>query len=214
MKRSRASGERGSAILIALLTTLLLGSIGAALTVVTSTETLIAGAHRHAEEAAAAAEAAFELALHDLAAQATWSSVLAPPPANITSTFVDHQQVVAAPDGRPLDLARLTADRQRDSDAAYGAFGADSPRWRLFLHSPLQAVLPSGTFAVGAYLVAWVADDGGDGDGDPAADANGRILVHAEAYGAAGARRAIEGAIGRSSAGGALQVLSWRELRR
>jgi hypothetical protein len=53
-----------------------------------------------------------------------------------------------------------------------------------------------------------VADDGLDGDGDPAVDANGRMVVHAEAFGTGGARRAVQVSIARSP-DGALAVLGW-----
>ncbi|HSC28027.1 MAG TPA: hypothetical protein VLD67_12175, partial [Vicinamibacterales bacterium] len=160
----RTGDEAGAALLLALLTAVLLAAIAAALVHVTTAETLIAAAHRHAEEASNAADAALDLAVHDLATLADWSLALAPPPANLMSSFADGGQIARAPDGRRLDFARLAAERQRDSDAEYGpgVFGADSPQWRLYLHTPLSGVLPPGSADAPAYLVAWVADDGGD----------------------------------------------------
>ena len=58
------------------------------------------------------------------------------------------------------------------------------------------------------YLVVWVADDESDADGDPATDANRRILVWATAFGSAGARRSVELRIAKTDAGD-LQVLGW-----
>jgi hypothetical protein len=62
-----------------------------------------------------------------------------------------------------------------------------------------------------AYLLVWVADDG-EGDGDPAVDSNGQILVHAEAYGASGACRGVEAAIRRAQPP-VVQVLARRPVR-
>jgi hypothetical protein len=203
--------EHGAALLIAILTTVLLAALAASLVYVSTTETLISAAFRHGEETSSAADAALERALLDLDRQTNWSTVLLPPPANVVSTFVDGSLQFVAPDGRRLDLGQLTAQRQRDSDSTYGAqgFGADNPQWRLYAHAPLAGVLPPGAATQPAYLIVWVADDGWDGDGNPSVDSNGRILVHAEAYGGGAARRAIEASVGRA-AGGWLQVLTRR----
>ena len=206
----RPDGERGTALITAVLVSALLAGIAAVITSVTITETLIAGAHRHAQESSYAADAAIERALLDLSAIPSWTMVLLPPPAHRKSTFVDGLARPNAPDGRQLDLAALTIARQRDSDARAGAavFGADAPQWRLFAHSALAAILPAGTPAQPAYVLVWVADDGHDGDGDPSMDANSRLLLFADAYGAGGARRSVEAAVGRS-ADGVLHVLAW-----
>ena len=210
VKSSAPSSERGAALLIAILTTLLLSAIAASLVYVSTTETLISAAFRHGEETSNAADAALERALLDLDLLPDWSVALLPPPATAGS-FSDGQMQFAAPDGRRIDLGQLTLQRQRDSDATYGShsFGADSPQWRLYAHSSLGDLLPAGSIAQPAYLVVWIADDGWDGDGNPARDTNGRLLIRAEAYGGGGARRAFEASVGRS-AGGWLQVLTRR----
>jgi hypothetical protein len=205
--------EGGAALLIALLTVLVVSAIGAVLISVAIVETTITGAHRYAAEASYAADAAFERALRDLDLLPDWSLALLPPPANVQSTFVDGQLYPSAPDGRQLDVMALTAARQAHSDAQSGpsVFGADSPQWRIYAHSSLAAILPPGTPVQPAYVLVWVSDDGEDGDGDPAIDSNSRIAVFAEAYGSGGARRAIEGSLGRS-AQGTLAVLNWRHV--
>jgi hypothetical protein len=197
------SNERGSAILVALLLALLVGAIAAALVTVTTTETLIGASYRHAQEASFGAEAALERALHDLSAVPDWSQVLAAPPANLTSGFDDGQAVARGPDGASLDLARLTAARQRDSDARYGAstFGADTPQWRLYAHAALSDLTPATGPDVPIYVVVWVADDESDADGNAAVDSNRRILVWAAAFGAGGARKALEARVARTAAG-------------
>jgi hypothetical protein len=203
--------ETGAALLTALLVAVLLSAIAAALISIAITETLITAGHRHAAEASAAAEAAIERALRDLRMVADWSLVVLPPPVHLQSSFVDGERMPRAPDGRQLDVEALTRARQRDSDAAHGVavFGRDAPQWRLYAHSSLRAILPAGVPAQPAYVLVWVADDPGDGDADPSRDANGRLLVFADAYGAAGARRSIAAAIARSRPG-VLEVLAWR----
>ena len=68
------------------------------------------------------------------------------------------------------------------------------------------------------YVVVWAADDSADGDGNPAADANGIIELHAHALAPGGGRRVVTALIQRPPAGagappGALKVLSWRDVR-
>jgi len=208
------SAERGAALIVALLLTLLVAVIGAAVVTITNTEVLISASYRQAHEASYGAEAALERALHDLTTVADWSAVLTATPGNVVSTFTDGTTTPAAPDGRTLDLVSLTAERQRDSDARDGAgvFGADAPQWRLFAHAPIQDLLPDPRPALPLYLVVWVADDGVDGDGDPALDANQRIVVYAEAFGSIGARRAVEASVARSP-DGLLTVQGWHRVR-
>lgn len=202
--RSReGSAERGSAVLIALLLSLLVGAIAAGLIVITSTETMIAASYRHGQEASYGAEAALERALHDLATLPDWSQVLAEPPGNVIATFDDGEAAPRAPDGRDLNLADLTSRRQRDSDArdGPGVFGGDSPKWRLFAHARPRDLGASFGVDLPLYFVVWVADDESDGDGDAAHDSNHRILVWAVAFGAGGARRSVEARVARTEMG-------------
>ena len=202
--------ERGVAVVMALLIAILIGAVAAALVALTTTETLISASFRHGTEASYGAEAALERALHDLATLPDWSPVLVAPPDNLVSEFDDGLAVARTPDGRALDLAALTAERQREGDQRDGpaTFGADSPQWRLFAHASLSALMDAPGLDLPLYLVVWVADDESDGDGDPAVDRNDRILVWAVAFGAGGARRSVEARVGRTG-GGDLQLLSW-----
>ena len=67
--------------------------------------------------------------------------------------------------------------------------------WRLFIWAPAGGLLESDEHA---YVAVWVGDDPAERDGDPfqdgeTADAGGGvILVTAQAFGAQGARRAVE----------------------
>ena len=209
-ERRSDNDQSGAAVVLALLVTVLLSLLGAGLLTLASTETLIAASYRHGQEASYGAEAALERALADLHAAADWTAVLASPPANLVSTFDDGQFNVRLPEGRVVTLSAQTMERQRESDEEAGpaVFGADSPRWRLFAHASIEDLEPSPTGGAPLYLVVWVADDGADGDGDPARDANGRIHVHAEAFGAAGARRGVAATIERTPAG-VIRRVSW-----
>jgi hypothetical protein len=211
-RRLRDGGERGAALLIALLIMLLLSAAGVALVALTNTETLLGASYRHAQEAAYGAEAAFERALADLESIPDWSAVLRAPPGNLLSSLNDGLPSPRSPDGRPLDLVELTMVRQRQSESRDGpsAFGADAPQWRLFAHAPIEQLssgLPPGP---PLYLLVWVADDGMDGDGEAVTDSIGRVMVFAQAIGGGGTRRAVEGLIGRRE--GALTVLAWRRV--
>ncbi len=208
------NSERGVAVVIALLIAVLVGAVAAALVALTTTETLISASFRHGKEASYGAEAALERALHDLATMPDWSPALTAPPGGLTSSFDDGEAMPRAPDGRVLDLAALTLERQRESDRRDGpaVFGADSPKWRLFAHAPLSALMTAPGLDVPLYLVVWVADDESDGDGDPAVDRNDQILVWALAFGAGGARRSLEARVGRTD-GGELELLAWIDER-
>ncbi len=188
----------------------LLALLGAGLLTLSDAEVSIASSYRHAQEASYGAEAAVERAMSDLHALPDWTVVLAAPPGNVMSSFNDGRAGVRAPDGRVVSLPALTAELQRDSDTRMGpaVYRADAPQWRLFAHAPLQDLLPAPASAPPLYLVVWVADDGGDGDGDPARDGNGRIVLRAEAFGTGGARRSVEVSVKRSG-NGVLTLAGW-----
>jgi len=212
--RQRSADERGAALVVAILFAALITAVASALITTSTTETLIGAAHKASQETSDAAEAAVERAIGALSALPDWSPVLAPPPANLLAPFDDGNPVPLAPDGRRLDLSRLATTRQSASNTIYGpaVFGADSPQWRLYGHAPLGQLLPPGLAAQKAYLAVWIADDGGDGDGDPAIDANGRVLLYAEAFGQGGAHRAVEVVLGRSGPG-VIRLLTWKQTR-
>ena len=94
-----------------------------------------------------------------------------------------------------------------------------APAWRLFAHGPVSDLIPGRVADSPLYLAAWIADDPSDGDRDPGADANGRLLIRATAFGSGGARRSVEATVARvgppGSAGrpSAVRMVAWRELR-
>ncbi len=132
------------------------------------------------------------------------------------------------PDGTVLDLVRATSLLRCGSEAgctdadlvaatSERPWGPSNPRWQLYAYGPLRTVLGVEE-ASPAYVLAWVADDPWDDDGDPLRDGaaagnpgRGRILVTARAYGAAGAARTIQVTLVR--AGSRVRMVTWREVR-
>ena len=173
------------ALLTALFATALLMGLGLSVVLLGSAETTLASHDRDARALAYASKAAVAVAAADLRARPSWSALLAPgavPEASASpGRFVDPTLAPAAPwNGDPLDLRALTGRLQADSDAVT-SLGGDAPTWRLFEYGSLARLVPeaSATSRNPYYLVVWVADDRGDGDGSPAADSNGIIVVRA-----------------------------------
>jgi hypothetical protein len=204
----------GAALLLALVTAALVTAIATTMALTSSTDLLITGSNRASLEAMYAAEAAAQRAIAELAQMGDWSDALLAPPANTVASFDDGVVATLAPDGRRLVMAALSTSRQAMSSIAYGpsVFGADSPAWRLFGHATLRALVPAGMATAPAYVLVWVADDRFDGDGDAAHDANGRLLVRAEAYGVSGAHRNVELTVDRVTPG-TIRVLSTKDPR-
>lgn len=218
------SADRGCAVVAALLAALLLGALGAALILTTSTEAIIAGNFRWNREALRAASGALDQAISELATHADWSGVLG---GSITSRHVDGStsgsRTIA---GRTVDLrqlvsilncGRLTACADGDVIAVTSdrPWGANNPRWRVFGHGPLarQAGVPSSV-----YVVVLVADDPAENDGDALRDGDpalnpgaGRLLARADAFGPAGAHASVEVVLERQGENPSrLRVLAWR----
>jgi hypothetical protein len=98
-------------------------------------------------------------------------------------------------------------------------WGANNPYWQVYVSGRLDGVLAGGPRA---YVIAWVADDPSERDGDPLRDGRladnpgrglARILVHA--YAAGGVRRVLEATVERVRTPGRPRVrrLAWREVR-
>jgi len=186
------NSQRGTALVIAVMGVCLMAALGASLAVMTGTETRIAANYVHATQAAYAAEAALEIAIQELVAQNDWPALLS---GTALSTFTD-----GAPggsrglgDGSVLDLGMLTSQMKMDN-----------PTWRMFAFGPLSQIQPTQDLRSNGYLVVWVGSD-------PAEDAVS-LALRAEAFGAAGTRRAVEATVRKTEAGG-VRMLSWREVR-
>jgi hypothetical protein len=215
-------GERGTALLCALVVTALLTTLGASVVVVVVGETLVAAHHRASQQGLYAADAGFERAVGELRSLSTWQGVPAPAGSSGSPDFNDGALVATLADRTPLDLAQLTANRQRESDAFYPNT-PDRPQWRLFGHASLARMIADDAGSAPPYVVVWVADDPDDRDGDPTRDSNDIVIVRSHAFGVGGAKRSVEATIVRRSAldgaagGGAtrsdVSVIAWREVR-
>src|SRR4051812_46894498 len=229
------TSQSGIALVVALLATLMLSALGLALLVTAGTETLIAGNYRDGAEALHAADAAFERTLPDLARVPDWTPVLGSPDGVVSASrasFGDAAVSAVIADGLTLDLRRATTllncpqvfppaatpctVAQMNYPAAERPWASNNPRWRLYSRGRLSTVKSNTDSPF--YVAVWVADDPAETDGDPARDGAdssnpgaGIVQLRSEAFGPGGARRAIEGTLGRAGAG--VRIISWRLVR-
>ena len=212
--------ERGAVLIATLLVLMLLGTLGAALALVVSTESSTAANYEAGQQALYAADAGIERTVGELRTLASWRSIPAPASTSGSADFNDGLSSTRAPDGAILDFAQLTARRQTESNAMYPNT-ADCPAWRLFAHASMNRIT-AGSGNAPPYVIVWVADDPDDLDGDPATDTNDVVMVYAEAFGIRGGRRAIEATIHREEAMAAglpgvmrsdARLIAWHEVR-
>ncbi len=206
--------QQGTVLVCTLMVTTLLATLVATLALVITTDTLISANHRAAQQLQYASDAGLERAIGVLGGLADWTAV----PGldlGVSPDLDDGLSAPRVPGGPVLDLVRLTAERQRDSDARYRV-SADRPIWRLLTHAPLGTAIPGERLSTPVYLIVWVADDVEDGDGDPSIDSNRVLLLYAEAVGTRGARQRAEALIEREAASPPaagisrhIRVLSW-----
>jgi hypothetical protein len=210
--RASAANDHGSAVVLALLATMLLGALGAGLVSMTTTEVAIAGNYRDGSETGYAAEAAAEYLVGELQRAANWSDLLS---GAATLTFTDGTLTPTLASNRTISLPVMTAGLQAESDAG-ASRGANDPRWRLVAYGPLDR-LTAGARPSPAYLAAWLADDPSDADGDPLRDTNDVVRVRARALGRAEASQDVELIVARDATSGAgragVRILSWRVVR-
>jgi hypothetical protein len=203
--------DRGSAVVIALVATVLLAALGQGLVLLTSTEQAIAGNAHAGVETLYAADAAIACVLPELRQAPHWSDVLN---GATRSAFVDGTRTPTLPSGDTVDLDALTNALQARSQAS-DPWGSNNPVWRLYAYGPLDRL--AGTMRSRAYVAVWVADDPAETDGDATADSNRVLMMLAEAFGPNRTARSISVTIGapdREGAGqGRPRVLSWREVR-
>ena len=205
------AAEHGVAVIQVLLLLTVLAAASTGIAMLTVLESSISRHHRVDREAAYAAEAMLALVLRELDGLADWDGAVAGATA---AGFADGPLTVprAIPGSGTVLVCcaadSLSARLERDTGTP----------WRPFAWGSLAGLLGL-TDAGRYYVVAWIADDRDDGDGDAAADSNNRILVRSEAVTPLGARKAIEAAVERpggpapEAPGRGLRVLTWRERR-
>ena len=210
---TRLRDEQGTALIIALMSMMLLTALGAAVVMVTNTETMIANNHRASQEAVYVADAVVERVVQDLLMVPRWNDVLS---GTLQSSFIDGSMNVnkTLPGGGRILLccgaSTATAQLQADTDGL-NLWGGNNPQWKLFAWGPMSQILPDAAIDSPYYVAVWVADDPADAppgaqgelgtvpDNNPLADANGVLTLHAEAIGPTGTRKVVEVTVARTS---------------
>lgn len=201
--------EHGAILVVVLPVVSVLAVVAAAMVVTTSGEMLIAGRYGDRVGVRYAAHAASELATSALRSIDDWSAVVS---GTAPSPFAGASAQAVLADASVLDLEALDAKHQSLSDAA-SQWGPNNPLWTRFVWGPMSelAITAAGP-PPPYYLVAWVADDGEDGDGNPLADSNGVVQIHAAAYGRGGARHLVVAKVARVAPGPAgVRRVSWSD---
>lgn len=200
--------ERGIALVVALMSIMLLTALGAGLILTSVSETMITTNYKDSGEAMYAADAGVERVMQDLLTVPDWNRILA---GSTRSAFVDGPPtgIRTLPDGTTLDLgaasnllncAKTAACTTAEMNAwtAERPWSANNPRWQPFASAPLSAIIETGTVASPMYVGVWIADDPGETDNDPTVDANGVLLMRAQAFGPQGASSVIEVTVART----------------
>ncbi|MGH9315275.1 MAG: hypothetical protein ACRD1S_18985 [Vicinamibacterales bacterium] len=192
--------ERGAALIITLLATMLLVALSMGLIMVTNTETAISGNYKNASEALHAADAGVERAVQDLLLVPDWNRILAQT-APYRSSFIDATGctgTVNLSGGGTLNLNSLNDALNAETIAA-NLWGANNPVWRPYACGHLTELVPTQTVDSYLYVGVWVADDPSELDGNPYADSNGVVTLHAEAFGPMGSHKVVEVTVARTS---------------
>ena len=218
-------GERGMALIVALMAMALMSALGMALMLMSQTETLISANYRDSMEGQYAADAGIERVMDDVLTVPEWNTLLASTDgitSSVTSGFVDTtpSSPVTMPDGRTINLAsatnmincgKTTACSGADMDASTmdRPWGKNNPRFRLYAWGPVNDLIPTGTLNSPFYVAVWIADDAAENDdnpskdGDPSPSGNpntgfGVLTLRAESFGPMGAHHVIETTISKT----------------
>ena len=202
----RAADDRGIALVLALLALATVAAAGLGIALVANVARMTASTAEESLALLNAAESALELAARDLslldldevlAGIATSARVDgAPGPRTVSPGLVINLVTLT----NRLTCGRVTActNGQRKQITTERPWGANNPRWRLFLHDALTPPPVPGPPTT-LYVVVWVGDDAREDDDEPTTDGagvaqEGRYIVRArsEAFGPRGGRRAIE----------------------
>ena len=195
-------------IIIALMSLVLLSAFSTSLIVVMNTDVRASANYAASREAMYAADGALNITARELQAAADWNTLLA---SGALSAFVDGPPTGARPvgDGNSVDLAQAT---QAVNDEPR-PWGTNNPVWRLFGY---------GWIGPRTYVIAWIADDGSENDGDASIDGGGAanpgagiLAVRAEAFGVGGGHKVLEATVRREvdEGGSLVRVVSWQEIR-
>src|SRR6266571_5791243 len=195
---ARRCGDDGLALIVVMMAMVLLSALGAALILVTSSETLIAATYRSSVEAFYAADAIGERAIDELSSIADWNAVLN---GLVRSSFVDGPAdgARALADGATLDLGQAVNMANCGNTICSSAdiventtgdrpWAVDNPVWQLFGYGPLSSMLSGESADTPFYVMAMVAKHPPAHAGDPLVP----IMVRAEAFGPRSTHTVIE----------------------
>ncbi len=212
-------------LMAVLLLTLMMSTLGAALSLITSSEALIAANVRDAQETRVAAAAAAERTVAEAAALPDWNLLL---DGTVRSAFFDSgASRITLADGKTLDVEALLNLANCGHEAACSAaetaaitadrpWGANNAQWRLFSRGWLRDVQPGAALDSACFTLVLVGDDPAETDNNPLRDAAapgpgaGIIRFRAYAFGWRGTRRTIEVAVARLR-DGSTRAISWRD---
>jgi hypothetical protein len=220
------SGERGAALILALMTMLFLLAAGTALILTTTAESTIARNFRLGSEALYAADAVVERAIDDLRTIHDWNPILS---GVAQSTFVagPSSGVRLLADGQAIDPGEVVnlancrkaapcSDSEMDDINAERPWGINNPRWQPFAWGYLDDIAPPGTTSSPFFVIVLAADDAAENDGNPLRDGlapcpqgqvsacnpgTGVLALRAEAFGPFGAHKVLELTISRPDDG-------------
>ena len=181
--------ERGVALVIALFAITVMSALGAALVLLTSTESIIAGNFRHSRQAFYAAEGIAELAVAELRHLASWTPVVE---GSERSQFVDGPPdgPRALPTGSPVNLTEVFNLANCGLPTPCGGV----PRWQLFAYGAVRDLLPAAAIDSPFYVAALVGATPTD---------NGAVVVtvRGEAFGPRRAHSAVDVTVSRTASG-------------
>jgi hypothetical protein len=232
----RAADDGGAALVIVLLSTSVIVTLGLLVALTASVETEIAANTQAAVQALALADASAQRAAAELASLASWDLVLA---GAATAGFFDGGRGHRRSGGTAIDVDRETAwllcgtascaGRSPDTISAARPWGRNNPRWTVYASGPAAALLGAGGVSAPGYVVVWVGDDAAENDGDPLRDGGppvaeagtlenpgrGVLVLRAVAWGARGSRREVELVVEREDleALTGVRMRAWREVR-
>ena len=219
IRRPARDGERGVALIIALLAMLLMTALGMALMLTSQTEMLIGANYRDSVEGGYVADAGIERVMQDVLTIPDWNTILTTPDgvrAGMTSGFIEGSTSATLPDGHTIDLAKATnmincnktttcSDTDMNASTGDRPWGANNPRFRLFAWGPVNDLIPTSTVNSPFYVAVWIGDDAAETDADPSKDGvdatnpgSGVLTLRAEAFGPGGSHRVIEATIART----------------
>ena len=172
--------EQGIALMVAMMAMVLMSTLGAALVLTTSSETIIATNFRSSAEGLYAADAALERIVGDLLAVPDWDPLLS---GALQSAFIDGAPAGTRTlsDGSTIDLTRVLAmancrtithctDSEMDLVTHERPWGRNNPRWRLFGYGHLSDLMPAASVSSPYYVVVMVGDDTAELDADSTRD--------------------------------------------